>query len=132
MPDPNTEVIRRLTEAINAGDIESALELFDPEVRFEPRRTPIQGAYSGHAGVREWWADTQETFTEFRLELEEIRAIGDERLLVLGTVHARGGSSGVETDVPSASIVALSDGRIAEFKDYGEPDKALEAAGLAG
>jgi ketosteroid isomerase-like protein len=132
VPEGDDEVMRRSTEALNRGDIEGVLETFDPDVTFEPRRTSIQGAYSGHAGVREWWTDTNESFAVFRLELEEIREIGEGRLLVIGTLHVRGQGSGVEADIPSAAVIRLREGRIAEFKDYGERDKALEAAGLAG
>jgi ketosteroid isomerase-like protein len=128
----NVDVVRRLTDAINGGDIEAVLESFDPQVRFEPLRAPIQGAYSGHAGVREWWADTQESFAEFRLEPDEIRDLADDRVLAIVTLHVRGQGSGAEADISSASIIAFRDRMIVELKDHGDRSAALRAADLAG
>ena len=129
MPD-NVKTVYRLVEAINAADLEAILAVYDPEVDFRPLRAPIQGAYAGHEGLREWWADTQENFTEFELEPAEIRDIGDDRVLAAGNLHLRGKGSGVEADVPSASLIFFRDGLIVALKDYGDREKALEAAGL--
>ena len=106
------------------------LAVYDPDVDYRPLRATIQGALAGHAGIREWWADTQESFSEFQLDPEEIRDIGDERVLAVGSLHLRGKGSGVETDVPSASLVEFRDGLIVALKDYGDRAKALEAGGL--
>jgi ketosteroid isomerase-like protein len=127
----NVETVHRLIEAINAADLEAILAVYDPDVDFKPLRAPIQGAYAGHAGLREWWADTQENFTEFQLQPAEIRDIGSERVLAVGNLHLRGKGSGVEADVPSASLIAFRDGLIVALKDYGDREKALAAAGLS-
>jgi hypothetical protein len=49
----------------------------------------------------------------------------------MGSIRVRGRGSGVETEVPSAIIARFRDGRMIEFKDYGEHAAALRAAGLA-
>jgi ketosteroid isomerase-like protein len=127
----NLEIARRWVAAINAGDIETLLSLCDSAITFEPVRSSVQGAYLGHAGVREWWADTSETFESFRLDLDDLRAVGDDRVLALGTLRVRGQGSGVDAAVPSASVATFREGRVLALKDYGDRAKALEAAGLA-
>jgi ketosteroid isomerase-like protein len=127
----NVEVIYKLTDAINRGDIEAVLECYDPEVSYAPLRATVQGTYSGHAGVREWWEDTQESFADFSLEAEEIRDIDGHRVLAIGTLRTRGQESGVETSVDTASVIEFRDGLIVALKDYGDRAKAREAAGLA-
>jgi ketosteroid isomerase-like protein len=126
----NVETARRSIEAVNSGDLEALLETLDLDVTFEPQRAAVQGAYRGHAGVREWFADTQESFAEFQLEVTEIRDLEDDRVLMLGQLRVRGQGSGVETEVPSAFVIQFRDGKSFKLKDYGDHDRALEAAGL--
>ena len=38
--------------------------------------------------------------------------------------------SGIETDVPTAAHATSREGLLSHWKDYGNPTKALEAAGL--
>jgi ketosteroid isomerase-like protein len=127
----NLEMARRWIDAINRGDVETLISLCDAEVTFEPVRSSVQGAYRGHAGVREWWADTTETFERFSFELEDLRDLGSDRVLALGTLKVRGQGSGVDAAVPSGSVAKFSEGRILALKDYGDHAKALEAAGLS-
>jgi ketosteroid isomerase-like protein len=130
MAHENLETAHKWIDAINRGDVETLLSLCDPEVTFEPVRSSVQGAYRGHAGVREWWTDTNETFETFRLEVDDLRDLGRDRVLALGTLRVRGQGSGVDAEVPSGSVAKFSEGRILALKDYGDRAKALEAAGL--
>ncbi len=130
MPEETLDVMRKTVEAFNSGDDAGLLETFDPDVVFEPQRASIQGAYRGHAGVLEWVADTRENFAAFRLDITDRRDLGGDRVLSIGTLHLRGRGSEVETDVPTAAIATLRQGKIVSLKDYGDRDKALEAAGL--
>ncbi len=52
-------------------------------------------------------------------------------MLAIGSNRIRGRGSGVETEVPSAFVIEFRDGRITRFRDYGDRQAALEAAGLA-
>ena len=126
----NVEVIERLADAINRGDIEAVIDCYDPEVDYSPMRATLRGAYKGHEGVREWWADTQESFAAFSLDPEEIRDIGNDRVLAIGILRTRGQESGVETSVDTASVIELRDGRIVALKDYGDRAEARRAAGV--
>jgi ketosteroid isomerase-like protein len=130
MSEENVEVVRKLIDAVNRGDIEAVLETFDPDVTFEPLRASVQGTYRGHAGIREWLADTRESFAAFRLDVPDVRDLGDDRVLSIGSLHVRGQGSGAETEVPTAGLATLRNGKVVRLKDYGDRRNALEAAGL--
>lgn len=71
------------------------------------------------------------SFELFELDYFDLRDLDDETLLALGKIRIRGRGSGVETDVPTAVIATFRAGRMTSFKDYGDHDAALAAAGLS-
>lgn len=114
-------------EAVNGGDWEAVVRVCDPEIEFHAQRTPVQGVYSGHEGLRRFWQDTLDTFEVFQGEWPDERDLGDG-VLAIGRLTVRGKGSGVETEVPSAILTRYGeDGRIVFFKDYVEEKPALEA-----
>jgi uncharacterized protein len=132
MSQENVETFRRGIEAVEKGDPDSALveELVDPDVVFEPLRAPVSGVYRGHEGIRQFVADTRESFDAFRFDYSEVRDLGD-RVLAVGTLHIRAAGGGPETDVPTAGIAIYRNGGLNHWKDFGDRRKALEAAGLS-
>jgi uncharacterized protein len=130
MSEENVELFRRGTDALERGDLALVEELVDPDVIFEPLRAPVSGAYRGHEGIRQFIADTAESFDIFRFDRPEIRDLGD-RVLAIGTLHIRAREGGIETDVPTAGIATYRNGRLIQWKDFGDRRKALEAAGLS-
>jgi ketosteroid isomerase-like protein len=129
MSRENVEAARRFTEAVNARDVEAAVQLVQPDLVFVPLRAATEGAFMGHEGLRRFLADTVETFETFQVDYPDIRDLGD-RLLMIGSIRVRGRASGVETDIPSAAIAEVRDGLFSRYEDYGEARLALEAAGL--
>ena len=124
------ERFRRNVDASNRGDVEAWLETYHPEASFAPISAPVAGGYRGHAGLRRWFADNRETFQSFVVAFTDIRDLGDDRLLVIGTIHLRARGSGIETDIATAAVATWRDGLLIDWKDYGDQDRALEAAGL--
>jgi uncharacterized protein len=130
MSEENVELFRRGTDALERGDVALVEELVDPDVIFEPLRAPVSGTYRGHEGIRQFIADTAESFDIFRFDRPEIRDLGD-RVLAIGTLHIRAREGGIETDVPTAGIATYRNGRLIHWKDFGDRRKALDAAGLS-
>ena len=78
MSEENVEVVRKLTDAFNRGDLDAWLGFLSPEVAWES--LPLVGfrdVYRGRSGAREWLEQLLEVFEEARLEIEEIN--GPER-----------------------------------------------------
>lgn len=129
MSQENLEAFRRVADAIERQDVEATLSLCHPAGMMEPLRAGTEGAFVGLDGMRQFLADTAETFELFQPDYSDIRDLGD-RVLAIGAIRVRGRGSGVETDIPSAAIAEYRDGLLWRFKDYGEARLALEAAGL--
>jgi ketosteroid isomerase-like protein len=130
MSQANVKLFRSGLDAFNRGDVDAWLATIHPDVTFVPIRASVEGAYRGHAGIRRFFADNRETFESFQLDYTDIRDLGDGRLLVIGTLHLRARGSGIETNVPTAAIATEREGLLLHWKDYSDPEKALEAAGL--
>ena len=129
MSEGNLEAFRRAVAALNRADVEGSLELMTEDALFMPLRSRIEGPYRGHDGVRAFFADTEEAFDFFQVVHDEIHDFGD-RVVAIGKTRMRAKGSGVETDVPTAGVAVMQDGKIARWEDYGSRAEAL--ASLAG
>ena len=125
------EAFLRGVDAINRLDVHAVLALTHEECVFEPLRSQTEGAFVGHEGMRTFLADTAQTFELFKATYTDLRDLGDERLLAIGTIRMRGRESGVENDVLSAAIVEFRDGRMLGYRDHGDRQLALQVAGLS-
>jgi ketosteroid isomerase-like protein len=126
----NVDLVRESIERFNRNDIPGVLRLMDPEIRFEHRMAELQGSFTGVDAVRGWLADIAEHFDHWRIDCDDFRDLGD-RVLALGTLSAVGKSSGVETEVPYTVLARFRNGVLTQFTDYGDREKAIEAAGLS-
>jgi ketosteroid isomerase-like protein len=126
------QTLERITDGIaafNRGDLDGMLAPIHPEIRFEPLRAVLDGTvYEGHEGFRRWLDDMAEDWEDFRLELVDIRPLGDDRILVEALLRARARTSGVEMAGPAVWLCDLRDGLIARLRFYKDADAALEAA----
>jgi ketosteroid isomerase-like protein len=127
--DENVALIREWAEAVNRKDADWMVRHAAPDVVWEPLRSGTEGVFHGHEGLRAFIRDTEESFESFEGSASEIRAFGDG-FLVVGTIKVKGRESGIETEVPAAGIFNFRDGLLVRFKDYGDRQKALAAAGL--
>jgi hypothetical protein len=130
VPDDYARLGMAFAEAVNSGDTERVLKLVHPEIRFEPIRAATEGAFIGHDGLRRFMEDTRQSFDLFQVTVTETIEIEDGTVGV-GTLRLRGKGSGIETAVPAAAILRYRDGLLVAYKDHGDRQRALHAAGLA-
>jgi ketosteroid isomerase-like protein len=115
--------------ALNRRDVEGMLATLQPDAEMVPARAVLEGgAYRGHEGLRQWFADMEDDWDDFRIDSYEVRDLTGSRVLVLGRFHARGKSSGVKVDQPAAWICRLVDGKVAHMRFFADADAALSAA----
>src|SRR5205823_12933016 len=131
MSQENVEVAERLTGALSRGDVDAVVSLCAEDVVWIAARSAVQGAYSGHDGLRAFCADNAENFDLFQVNIDEARDLGDDRVLGVDTIHIRGRGGGVETDIPVAGILAFEDGKVTRWEDFRDRQLALKAAGLS-
>jgi ketosteroid isomerase-like protein len=130
MSQENVDQFRTGIEAFNRMDIPALMELMDPEVQFDHRLTELQGSYAGLEGLKGFFVDAAEHFDTWQVECPDVRDLGD-RVLALGTTRLTGKGSGAETELPFTVLATFRDARITHYTDFGDKDRALEAAGLS-
>jgi ketosteroid isomerase-like protein len=130
MSRERVEVVRRLFEAWNRDDADALVSACHPDVTITTRTSRIQGEpYRGHAGVRRWLAEAQESFEYMEPSYDELREVG-ERVLAFGRVRTKGKESGVKLDDRLAWVCGFRDGKLFRMAVFEDPGEALEAAGL--
>src|SRR5919109_1955314 len=99
MSRENVELVRRLAEAFNRGELDAALAFFDPDIVWhEDPSFPEAGVYRGR---EEWEAYARQflaEFSEMRFEPGEAIEAGDD-VVVNMRIHGSGSASGAEFDL---------------------------------
>jgi ketosteroid isomerase-like protein len=75
------EVVRRCLAAVEADDVEAALQLLDANVVVTPSSELVTGStgpYHGHAGARRWFAEAALAVQKLRFEPYEFVDFGDQ------------------------------------------------------
>jgi uncharacterized protein len=127
----NVDIVRRIYERWGRGEPPwsgDALETYDPDVDW----------YMPHPGLTahgldelvRLWHRFLGTWDEYRIELEELRPVGDHHVLVFFSEHARGKGAGVQTESHPAALWTLKDGKVVRFESYADRAEALAVVGL--
>jgi len=125
--EPNVEVVRSWLGAVN--DPEVGKEFCGPEMRIDNiAEFPITGPYLGHDGLVQWKQDLAEVIDEFDLDVEELLAVDDERVLAILRLRGRFVATGIPIDAPWGAIIRVEDGLVTHATGYGTPNQARKAA----
>jgi ketosteroid isomerase-like protein len=130
--DQNVQIARRTFEAIRVRDIDGLVELYDPDIEFEPL-TGMQveiGGYRGHAGVRRYFEEITHVWEVMLPYADDVRGV-DDQVVILGGCAVRGRGSGAISDNPMAWVLTLRDGKVLRHRAYRSREEALDAVGLA-
>ncbi|HEY1276341.1 MAG TPA: nuclear transport factor 2 family protein [Thermoleophilaceae bacterium] len=84
----------------------------------------------GPEGTKDFFREWLEPWEDHRIEWE-IRRAGDDRVVVLSVMHARGRASGAEVEMHLGQVWTFSGGRAVRMVAYNSHEEALAAAGLA-
>jgi hypothetical protein len=128
MSQENVELVRRLSEALAARDIDAFVTAHHPNAEARNLRSQIVGPYREHAGIRRMAEETFEMAPDYEIQIDEIRDYGS-RVLVLG--RQRGTVGGVPIDEVLAEVYEIEAGKVARSQDFATVAEALEAAGLS-
>jgi ketosteroid isomerase-like protein len=129
MSQENVEIVRRLNEAFNRGDVAGVVELLDPECEWWDREDdPGAAMHRGHDGIRTFLAELGD-HTELRVEPKEFIDAGEYVVLPV-RVAGRGRASGAPFEEHEVHVARLGSGKVTEVREYRELSEALEAVGL--
>lgn len=127
----NVAVVRRSLEAICAWDLDTLLELYDPDVQLLPLTgTRVEsGGYRGHDGVREYMSEAHDLWSVLEPVGDVFTDVGNY-VLVTGRCRVRGRSSGAESNPACAWAIGVRDGRIVSHRACESYEEALRVAGV--
>jgi uncharacterized protein len=130
--DERARLALRSYENFNCGELDDAIEIFDPEIVWHTWIVPGPGgaSYRGHEGVRELWSDARNVFGDFRNEPERIILAGD-KVVAFVNVRGRGKESGVEVEGRIAHVHSFHGDKVVQVDSYEDRDEALRVAGLS-
>jgi ketosteroid isomerase-like protein len=134
MSQENVERTRDAVEALNRGDLETALAGVHPDIEWRTLdQFPEAGTYRGTDEITGFFRSWQSTFRGFRLLLEDCQPIGDNYVVASIRVAGEGVESGVQVGSPTFfQLLEYRDGLLVWTRMFGNRDDALEAAGAAG
>jgi ketosteroid isomerase-like protein len=131
MAQTNIDLVKKGMEAWNREDIEELITLSDPDVEFVSIFAGLEGrTYRGYNGLREYFADIRDTWTEFHRDIEKMIDAGGDQVVVFFHLRGMARASGVPVDEQVTTIFRLRGGRLYRMVVFRDRDEALEAAGL--
>jgi len=121
----------RAADALNGRDLESFLALCDPAIEFVSHLVKLEGGgrYRGHDGVRTWWQRVLAFSPEFRMEVEEVRALGDITIARI-RAHCHDWQSDGPTEQTEWNVTKWRDREAVWWFVLLDEHEALQAAGL--
>jgi ketosteroid isomerase-like protein len=128
MGTQNAELVRRLYDRFNAGDlaprdlVAEDFEVHDPDL-------PGGGVFRGPDGLADYLREFSEAWEEYRIEVEELREVGDRVLALLRHV-GRGKGSGIESELRDAHVWTVKNGLAVRWRTYLDRNEALGDVGL--
>ena len=133
MSQENVEIVKRANAALNAGDIDAALEDYAPDATV---RDLLNGpdqptVVEGIEAIRQVWSLWIEAFDELRADVQEF-IDADNAVVCAIHWHGQGKLSGMSIDVDQFDVFEFGDGEIVHATlGYRSKGEALEAAGLS-
>jgi ketosteroid isomerase-like protein len=130
MSQENVELVRRIYEAVNRGELDTANSYVHPEIEFHTyAQSPEAGVYRGKEAVLKYNRDLFAQFESIRFDVDELVDAGD-RVVVVTTQHAVPKGGRQEMNVHVAEVWVVRDGLLAGRRSYSTRAEALEAVGI--
>ncbi len=129
------DLIRRLHAgfgAFDAGDFATAASYFHPDIEWDFSALPGEGVIRGREALRAYFESLGQVWAEMTNDIEDIETAGDERVLVIARLRARGLRSGVDVDAPVAYLWEMRDGAAFRIRLFFDRDAARHAAAETG
>jgi len=132
MSQENVEVVRAGWEAWIRGDLPGLFRQFDPNVVWDTSHFHDwpESTYHGIEGVERFLSEWRDVWDGLEIDVEDVRAAPDGRVLSLVLQRGKGRSSGLAMEMEMAQVATLRNGKVTRFDNYEDRTEALEAAGL--
>lgn len=112
-----------------AGDREAAIATFSDDVEvYVPAELGNAGSYRGIEQFRTWFADWDEAWSEFEMELVGIEAVGERHVVAMIRSRGTGAGSGVEVENLLGWVLGIREDRVEFIALQPDRDGAVELA----
>ena len=128
----NLDLVRSILADWERGDFSSA-GWAEPEIEFVLTDGPEPGNWSGLAAMARAMRGWLSGWEDYRLEVEDLRELDEERVLALDRWTGRGKGSGLDlrqSPSRSAHLFIIRNGKVTHLTAYFERDRALADLGL--
>ena len=128
----NLDLVRSIYADWERGDFSSA-DWAHPDIEVAVFEGPTPGGGTGVAAMAKAMADYARPWEGYRVEVDEYRALDDERVLVLVRQHGHGKASGMDLttmDTEAANVLRIQDGKVTRIVVYWERSRAFADLGL--
>jgi len=129
----NVAIYRDVIEAWNRRDLVWILDQASADLEFHTAGLfdGIEPVYHGREGMVEFWTTfIEEPWALLHLDIEEIRAVDDDRVLALLVFTGTPRESDDEVRLDYAHLATFSSGVVSRIDAFADWDEAREAAGL--
>jgi hypothetical protein len=127
MTSDREELIRTTWQRWNAGERDPDQLGTGLTDGFELHSALTGRTFHGRQGVVDWMAEIDESFGAWNLRIDEVRAAGPDRYLVLGSVHLEGRGSGVSFDQPIGWVVEFEGDLTRRLLNFASHEEAIAA-----
>jgi ketosteroid isomerase-like protein len=131
----NLDLVRSIVVPWERGDFFSSPEWADPEIEFVLADGPDPGSWTGLAAMSAATLERISAWEGYRFEVEELRGLDGDRVLVLTRRSGRGRTSGLEVGqfqtTKGAWVFHVRNGRVARLVGYFDRERAFADLGLA-
>ena len=137
MSEENVALVRKLMEMFRQRDHERVFDYYDPEIEWDASRIAatnpdIAGVFHGHEGVRQYWRNWLEAWSDLEFDIDDVVANADEVVALISNQRQWGRHSGIVTEMPPYALVfTIRDGKVVRWRSYLNRQQALQEAGIA-
>jgi ketosteroid isomerase-like protein len=119
------EVVRDAFAQWNSGDRRANPETIAADVEIHSQLA--NRVFRGHDGVLEWSREIDEHFIDWRVRIDEMRAVGEGVFVVEGGVTGQGRGSGVPLEQPASWTAEVRDGLLVKLVNFMDRDGAARS-----
>jgi ketosteroid isomerase-like protein len=133
MSQHNVEIVRRALEASTSKppDVATVNVLYHRDHVITSDWGVEGQTFRGARGWAESVAELDAAWDDWRHEVEDVLDAGQDRVVAMVRLKARGKGSGAPVDQPWAIVMTIQEGRITASHTFLDRDEALRAVGLA-
>jgi ketosteroid isomerase-like protein len=125
----NMELAKAGYEAFQRSDVQTVLDLTDPEVEiYLPPTLPNSGTFQGHEGYMTWLGQWLEAWDDFQIEVRGMEAVGERHVVTSIHQSGIGSGSGIPVEMDVAYMLDIRDGKVIALQMYLSRDEATSVA----